>query len=216
MTARPIGIFGGTFDPVHFGHLRPALEALEALALAEVRFVPAGVPPHRPAPAVDGERRAAMLELALRGQPAMRVDRRELERPRPSYMVDTLASLRVELDDVPLCLLLGSDAFLGLASWHRWQELIGLAHLVVLHRPGWSAAQAADAAPGRLLAEHGVGEAAALAARPCGGVLLQPVTQLDISATALRDLLAAGGDPRYLLPDAVSDYIRAHGLYQSK
>lgn len=215
MTARPIGLFGGTFDPVHYGHLRPALEMREALALAEVRFIPAGVPPHRDPPAASAAQRTAMLELALQGQPGLCVDRRELERPGPSYMVDTLTSLRAELGDTPLCLLLGSDAYLGLASWHRWQELIELAHLVVMHRPGWSPTQAGAGAPARLLAQRGTDDATALTRHPAGAVLLRAVTQLDISATAVRALIGAGHDPRYLLPDAVRDYIRAQGLYQN-
>ncbi len=212
MTA-PVGILGGTFDPVHYGHLRPALEVLELLALAEVRLLPCGVPPHRGAPAATPAQRRAMLELALEEQAGLRLDTRELERPGPSYMVDTLGSLREELPDTPLCLLLGVDAFLGLTRWHRWEELFNLAHLVVMHRPGWAFA-AADATLAALLAERRVDSHAALAAHPAGAVLLQPVTQLDISATAIRAQIAAGRSPRYLLPDGVWDYIRAQGLYR--
>lgn len=212
MTA-PIGILGGTFDPVHYGHLRPALELLEGLALGEVRLLPCGVPPHRSTPVATPSQRRAMLELALEEQTGLRLDTRELERPGPSYMVDTLSSLREELPDTPLCLLLGSDAFLGLTGWHRWQELTGLAHLVVMHRPGWTFA-AADATLAQLLAGHRVDSHAALVAHPAGAILLQPVTQLDISATAIRAQIAAGRSPRYLLPDAVWGYIRAQGLYR--
>ena len=214
MTARPIALFGGTFDPVHYGHLRPALEMLERLALAEVRFIPAAMPPQRDPPVASAAQRTAMLELALQGQTGLSIDRRELQRPGPSYMVDTLTSLRAELGDTPLCLLLGSDAYLGLASWHRWQELIDLAHLVVMHRPGWTLAQAGAGAPARLLAQRGSDDMAVLTRHPAGAVLLRPVTQLDISATALRTLMGAGHDPRYLLPDAVRDYIRAQDLYK--
>ena len=209
----PIGIFGGTFDPVHYGHLRPALEALEGLALDEVRMIPCGIPPHRGEPAASASQRLAMLELALEEQAGLRIDARELERPGPSYMVDTLTSLRDELPETPLCLLLGSDAFLGLPSWHRWRELTDLAHLVVMHRPGWEF-EAADAQLAALLAERQVSSHAALAAHPAGAILLLPVTQLDISATSVRGLIAAGRSPRYLLPEAVWSYIRAQGLYR--
>ncbi len=209
---RPIGILGGTFDPVHFGHLRPALESLESLGLAEVRLIPCGQPPHRSPPRAAAAERLAMLELALAGQPGLRVDVRELERPGPSYMVDTLASLRAELGATPLCLLLGSDAFLGLPGWHRWQELAQLAHLVVMHRPGWELS-AVPAPLAQLLEANRVQNPAALAAQPAGAILFQPVTQLEISATAIRDTIAAGRSPRYLLPEAVWERIRAHGLY---
>lgn len=209
---RPIGILGGTFDPVHFGHLRVALEALETLGLAEVRLLPCGQPPHREPPRAAASARRTMLELALAGQPGLRVDLRELERPGPSYMVDTLASLRAELGAAPLCLLLGSDAFLGLPGWHRWQELPALAHLVVLHRPG---ASLVDVPPplAALLAERQVHTPAALVARPAGAILQLAVTPLDISASAIRTLIGAGRSPRYLLPEVVWDYIRTQGLY---
>ncbi|WP_127477933.1 nicotinate-nucleotide adenylyltransferase [Sulfurivermis fontis] len=207
-----VGILGGTFDPVHFGHLRAALEMLEVLGLAEVRLLPCGQPPHREPPRASATERLAMLELALAGQPGLRVDRRELERSGPSYMVDTLASLRAELGTAPLCLLLGSDAFLGLPQWHRWRELPRLAHLVVLHRPGWTL-DAVPAPLAEMLAAQRISAAAELMRRPAGGILLQPVTPLDISATAIRAQIAAGRSPRYLLPDAVWDYIRRRNLY---
>jgi len=208
-----IGVLGGTFDPVHFGHLRSALELLESLALAEVRLIPCGHPPHRQPPVAPAAARLAMLELAAAGQVGLRVDARELERPGPSYMVDTLAALRAEVGATPLCLILGADAFLGLPGWHRWQELTELAHLVVMHRPGWELDHALAAPLAQLLALRRVHEAAALAAQPAGSILLAPVTPLDISATAIRAQIAAGRSPRYLLPDAVWDYIRSRGLY---
>lgn len=208
-----VGILGGTFDPIHFGHLRPALELMETLGLAEVRLIPCGRPPHRNPPRASAAARLAMLQLAVAGQPGLRVDARELERPGPSYMVDTLASLRAELGATPLCLLLGSDAFLGLPQWHRWQDLLALAHLVVMHRPGWGLDESLPAPLAPLVAARQVHEAAALAVQPAGSILLTPVTPLDISATAIRALVAAGRSPRYLLPDAVWDHIRTHGLY---
>lgn len=210
-----VGILGGTFDPVHHGHLRAALELLESLNLAGVRLLPSSVPPHRPAPRATAEQRLAMLQLASAAQPGLSVDPRELERSGPSYMVDTLTSLRAELGSTPLCLLLGADAFLGLPTWHRWRDLFALAHVVVMHRPGWSV----DAAESVLMEELGkrrLAKSTELAETPAGGIWLQAVTQLDISATALRELIAAGRSPRYLLPEAVWEYIRAQGLYRNE
>jgi nicotinate-nucleotide adenylyltransferase len=210
-----IGVFGGTFDPVHHGHLRPAFEVMEALALEEVRFIPARQPPHRPAPFATAEQRQDMLQLAVAGEPRFTVDGRELEREGPSYMVDTLRSLRADFGDVPLCLMLGSDAFLGLASWHEWQAIPQLAHLVVAHRPGWELrAKTGSEGALELLRTHRIDDASELLARPAGGVWLQPVTPLDISATALRELIGAGKSARYLLPDAVWRYIEKEGLYR--
>ncbi len=208
-----IGVLGGTFDPVHFGHLRPALELRETLDLAEVRLIPCGQPPHRKPPRATAAARLAMLELAVAEQAGLRVDSRELERPGPSYMVDTLASLRAEFGTTPLCLLLGSDAFLGLPDWYRWQELPQLAHLVVMHRPGWELDDDLAAPLARLVAERRTDRPAALTAHPAGAILFAPVTALDISATAIRALIGAGRSPQYLLPATVWNHIRAQGLY---
>ena len=135
----PIGIFGGTFDPIHYGHLRTAFELLQALRLGELRFMPAGNPPHREQPMASAEQRVAMVRAATAGQPGFTVDDRETRREGPSYSVDTLAGLRAEHPTRPLCLIVGMDAFLGLPKWHQWQDILKLAHLVVAHRPGWRA-----------------------------------------------------------------------------
>jgi nicotinate-nucleotide adenylyltransferase len=207
-----IGILGGTFDPVHYGHLRCALEVQQDCGLEQVRFMPCGQPPHRRPPAADAARRLAMLEAATCDHPGFRVDTRELRRDGPSYTVDTLLSLREELPDAPLCLLLGMDAFLGLPSWSRWERLIELAHLIVMCRPGADPALAA--APLReLLQARRVESPRELRQQPAGAILLQPVTQLDISASRIRDLIARGRSVRYLLPDRVLDHIRRERLY---
>ncbi|MDH5254295.1 MAG: nicotinate-nucleotide adenylyltransferase [Gammaproteobacteria bacterium] len=211
MPQQPIGVFGGTFDPVHVGHLRTAHELMTALGLAEVRFVPCRLPPHRP-PAVAPEAlRLRMLEAALEGLPGFRVDGRELRRPGLSYMVDTLASLRQEIGDRPLCLLLGLDAFLGLPTWHRWRDILDLAHIVVARRPG--VAQPLEGEAGDLLQSRGTTQPADLARAPAGRVLLRDVTQLEISSSAIRALVAAGGDPRFLVPDAVLELIAKTHIY---
>jgi nicotinate-nucleotide adenylyltransferase len=205
-----IGIFGGTFDPVHFGHLRPALEVMEQLQLDEVRFVPCRIPPHRHAPEAPVEHRLAMVERAITGQPGFRMDRRELDREGPSYSVDTLESLRTELGtDVPLCLMMGMDAFAGLASWHRWQDILTLAHILVVHRPG----SAAPRGPGDPLTRAATRDPDDLRRRPAGAVFFHPVTPLDLSGTAIRAMLRRGESPRYLMPDSVLEYIRMQGLY---
>jgi len=211
MPQQPIGVFGGTFDPVHVGHLRTAHELRTALGLAEVRFVPCRLPPHRP-PAVAPEAlRLRMLEAALAGLPGFRVDDRELRRPGLSYMADTLASLRTEAGDRPLCLLLGLDAFLGLPTWHRWRDLTELAHIVVARRPGVS--QPVDGEAGDLLKARGTTRASDLASAPAGRVLVRDVTQLEISSSAIRALVAGGGDPRFLVPDAVLELIAKTHIY---
>ncbi|BBL72732.1 nicotinate-nucleotide adenylyltransferase [Methylogaea oryzae] len=207
-----IGLLGGTFDPIHYGHLRIALEAKEALGLDEVRFIPCRQPPHRDTPGASPQQRLELLRLAVADMPGFAVDTRELERDGPSYMVDTLASLRGELGDAPLCLILGQDAFLGLPRWHRWRELTDFAHLAVVRRPGPSAPLAGDLA---LLAEAHRREAGRLRAAPAGGICFLETPLLDISATRIRELLRSGRDPRYLLPDAVLKSLRRSGLYST-
>ncbi|HQS99339.1 MAG: nicotinic acid mononucleotide adenylyltransferase [Hydrogenophilales bacterium 16-64-46] len=209
-----IGLYGGTFDPIHLAHLRLAEELADALELAQVRFVPSGVPPHRAAPVASAPHRLAMTRFAVAGNPRFVVDAREVERAGPSYMVDTLASLRSELgDSQPLWLLLGADSFLGLPGWHDWTRLFALAHIAVAERPGASLLQS-DALPDALRAEIAARRVAdGSAAGPAGTVLLRHMTPLDISATAIREALARGHSARYLLPDSVLDYIQENQLY---
>jgi len=210
-----IGIFGGTFDPIHFGHLRPALEVFEALKLRQMRFIPAAQPPHRQPPQADPRLRESLLLAALGNDtPGLVVDNRELRRPGPSYMVETLESLRRELKDEAMCLVLGMDAFLQLESWHRWEEIIGLAHLVVTHRPGWHFSPH-DMSPGlaELWQQRRVEHATRLSETVAGKLYQIAVTQLDISATQVRECIASGGSPRFLVPEAVWNLIRLQGLY---
>lgn len=202
-TPRPLAIFGGTFDPVHIGHLRAAWEASEALD-AEVRMVPAKIPPHRPQPVAGAAERAAMLQAALAGQTRLVCDLRELEREGPSYTVDTLESLRAEIGaQRPLVLLIGADAFAGLSGWHRWRELFGLAHICVLTRPAQIPAM--PDALAREVAARQAAQVSDLLAQPAGRVLDMVVSALGISATRIRALLAAGRAPRWLVPQALMD-----------
>jgi len=201
MSAKPIAILGGTFDPVHNAHLRVAWEAAEALD-AEVWLMPAHVPPHRPAPVGTASERARLLRVALAGQARLRLDERELRRAEPSYTIETLREIRVEIGAVrPLLLLIGADAFAGLPTWRDWRGLFDQAHMVVLTRPGHGAE--VPAALQAEVAARRVAAASALRTSPSGAVFDLAVTPLEISASRVRAELAAGREPRWLVPDAL-------------
>jgi len=208
-----IGLYGGTFDPVHYGHLRTALEVQEALGLVELRLVPCQIPPHRGEPGARPDQRLAMLHAALtEAPPGLCIDPRELERHGPSYMVDTLASLRRELPErQPLVLIVGLDAYLGLPRWRHWERLFELAHVAVMRRPGFEPEWPPELAREQNLRQ--TPRAADLHGRPAGLIHFVTVTQLDISASRIRALIASGRSARYLTPDAVLDLIRRWGLY---
>jgi nicotinate-nucleotide adenylyltransferase len=213
VTAGPVGFFGGTFNPVHYGHLRSALELRETLGLAEVRMVPAAQPPHREAPVLSAAQRAELVSLAVRDEPGLRCDMRELEREGPSYTIDSLRELREELGaPTPICLIVGADAVAGLDSWHRWRELLHFAHLVVIARPGWELPE--EGLVAELLQQHLTEQPETLQHNPAGSVILQELRPLAISSTEIRALVGAGRSPRYLLPDVVWERIRELGLYR--
>ena len=207
----PIGIFGGTFDPIHYGHLRTAFELWQTLKLSEVRFMPSGNPPHRVRTLADAALRVEMVRAAVSDQPAFVVDDREVRRAGASYTVDTLTELRAEFPHRSLCLLLGMDAFLGVPGWHRWRELFDLAHIVIAHRPGWKAQTQGPL--GELMVDRGTGAVNDLHRSPAGRIYVHAVTQLEISSTELRQIIDAGRDPRYLVPDGVRQIIRDSGCY---
>ncbi|HET7333355.1 nicotinate-nucleotide adenylyltransferase [Dyella sp.] len=198
----PLALFGGTFDPIHIGHLSVAWEASELLD-AEVRLMPANVPPHRPPPTASATQRVDMLRAALRGQSRLALDTRELERSGPSYTIDTLEELRREYGERPLVLLLGADAFAGLRSWHRWRELFDVTHLGVINRPGIEACVPVELE--RAVAARRTDDPGVIRSMPAGKVIELAVTPLEVSATRIRELLAAGRDPRYLLPAGLFD-----------
>ncbi|MGB5179082.1 MAG: nicotinate-nucleotide adenylyltransferase [Gammaproteobacteria bacterium] len=206
-----IGILGGTFDPVHYGHLRPALEIQQALDLDEVRLLPSHVPPHRSQPHATPQQRLVMLHAAVADDPAFTVDTREFGREGPSYTFDTLQSLRAELAADGLCLLIGMDAFREFTSWHRWREILDYSHLVVMTRPGMSVPEQGEMAD--FISLHRVADAATLKSRTSGLLLFQPVTQLEISSTGIRQLLASGKRADFLLPESVLEIIYSEGLY---
>lgn len=211
--ARRIGVLGGTFDPIHIGHLRSALEVAEVLALDELRLMPNARPPHRGTPQVSAQDRLEMVRCAVEGVPTLSVDARELARDTPSYTIETLELMRAELAaSDQLFLLLGWDAFCGLPSWHRWEELLQHCHILVLQRPD------ADVEPPdalrNLLAARSVSDPQALAG-PAGQIAFVWQTPLAVSATQIRQLLASGKSVRFLVPDAVLAYIDAHNLYRA-
>ena len=206
-----IGILGGTFNPVHNGHLRSALEVKDFFGLDEVRLIPCFQPPHREQPSATALMRLHMLELAIKNQPGLKIDTRELDRQGPSYMVDTLKSLRQEFPDQALLLFIGTDAFEHLKAWHQWQQLFAYAHVVVMTRPGYHIHNLDDFFKARTTVEK-----RDLAESLAGKLFFHPVTQLDISATAIRKLIADQQNPGFLLPDAVIDYIKQNSLYQKR
>ncbi len=209
--AKKVGILGGTFDPIHIGHLRAAIEVAELLGLHELRLIPSARPPHRSTPSVAARQRLAMVELAVANAAPLLADGRELQRLQPSYSIDTLESLRSELAaDDQVFLLLGWDAFAGLPSWQRWQQLLNHCHFVVLQRP--DAATPLTPELLALLAARQVPDITALSG-PGGQIVLVKQTPLAVSASHIRQLLGSGKSARFLVPDAVLAYIHAHGLY---
>lgn len=214
-----IGLFGGTFDPVHYGHLRSALEMKDSFGLDEVRMIPCAKPSHREQPKATATMRLQMLELAIKNQAGLKIDTRELDRyaqhQAPSYMVDTLKSLRQDFKDAPLLLFIGSDAFKQLTRWHQWQQLFDYAHLVVLTRPGFEAPGFETQELDDFFNARQAKDIKELAQNRAGKLFLSQVTQLDISATAIRNMIAKKQNPGFLLPDAVIEYIKQHQLYET-
>lgn len=209
-----IGILGGTFDPIHFGHLRPALDVAEDLGLDHIRLIPSAMPPHRAQPVATPEQRLTMLELAAKNNEWLIVDNRELHRQGPSYTVDTLQSLRQDFPENPLYFLVGTDAFLGIQRWQQWQQLLTLAHIVVMQRPKEVLAMTDDLNNWyqRHLASDGDGDGELLS----GKIWPIEVTQLEISATEIRSIIAEGLNPQFLLPEAVIKLIEIMGLYRDR
>ncbi len=208
---RPFGVFGGIFDPIHFGHLRTAYELHELLGLEVLAFLPAGDPPHRAPPQADAATRLAMLRAVVQDEPRFVVDDRELRRRGRSYSITTLEELRSERPAQPIVLILGMDAFAGLGGWHRASELIDFAHLAIAVRPG--VAIPTSGLPGELLHERRCGDPARLSQSPAGLVHVNEGTQLIVSSSAVRDVVAAGRDPRYLMPEAARRIILSRGSY---
>ncbi|MDZ4098978.1 MAG: nicotinate-nucleotide adenylyltransferase [Methylophilaceae bacterium] len=212
-----IGILGGTFNPIHHGHLRMAEDLADVLKLDAVRFIPSANPPHKQSPITSAADRCEMVNLAIASNPRFILDDCELKREGASYTIDTLLSLREKLGkETALCLIMGSDAFAEFDSWHRWQEILTLCHLALVERPNVELSEALRPALQDLLRQHYTDELGQLSASPAGLISIQRITALDISATAIRKYLATQRSARYLMPDAVIDYIDRHHLYSNQ
>jgi len=212
-----IGLFGGTFNPIHWGHIRTASELKQVLDIEQMVLVPSGFPPHRDAPSVDPPTRLAMVEAAVKNQPGLSVDSRELRREGPSYTVDTLDEIRQQYNDAPICLIVGADAFLQFDTWHRWRRIFDLAHIVVVSRPGWPLADLTDKISKQLqnvVLPRRIADFQQLGLHPAGLVLMQKVVELDISSSQIRAKIAKGESIKELVPEAVLEIIRENGLYK--
>lgn len=209
MAGGKVGLLGGTFDPVHIGHLRTAIELCDVLSLDHLKLIPCHVPSHRDLPNASTAHRIKMLREAIGDIERLSLDTREAERDEPSYTVDTLTSFRQELPNATLLFCMGMDAFNLFTTWHRWEEVLSLAHLVVVDRPG----SELDGAEAELLARRRCTSPDTLLG-VSGSILLLSVTQFDVSATRIRELVSLKRDISYLVPVAVSRYISMHNLYQ--
>jgi nicotinate-nucleotide adenylyltransferase len=211
-----IGLLGGTFDPIHFGHLGMAQELAQALALDTVKFIPAAVPPLKSRPSASAIDRCAMVQLAIANNPDFQLDDRELKRTGPSYTLDTLRSLRSELSEQDsLVLFIGSDAFKQFNRWHQWQEIIRLCHIALVARPDSELSTGLNPELVTFLQDHYTENAMDLQSATAGLITMQAITPLTISSSAIREQLTNQQSARYLTPDCVLDYIAQHGLYQA-
>jgi nicotinate-nucleotide adenylyltransferase len=210
-----IGLLGGTFNPIHFGHLRMAQEIAQALTLHEVRFIPSANPPHKTAPAVSAQHRAQMVQLAIENNPLFKLDTRELNRAGASYTIDTLYSIRQEIGlSASLCLIMGTDAFSNLDTWHRWREILGYCHIILVQRRINALSQPPLNKDLELLLKNNYSEHADDLFNNAGGFIhMQSITELDISSTAIRKSFMQQQLPRYLMPQMVIDYILTNQLY---
>jgi nicotinate-nucleotide adenylyltransferase len=210
---RLVGILGGCFDPVHYGHLKPAAEIQQRLALDELRIVPCYKPVHRPAPVADAEQRLHMLRLALQEFPQFNLDEREIQRGGDSYTFDTLSELRRDYPQDTLCLLLGADALQGFTQWHRWQQILEMAHLIIGARPGYELIPGSVTA--QLLGRYGLQADDELRTRPAGGIRPVSIVQYDISSTAIRERLRNGQSIVGLVPPALAQWLANNPIYKS-
>ena len=205
-----IGIIGGTFDPIHFGHLRPALEIAQKLALDELRFIPSATPPHRWKPEASAQQRLEMVQHAIKDTPSFALDDREYLREGASYTVDTLQSIRTEIgEERPLCMILGMDAFKSFTQWHQWEKILTLCHIVISSRPNYD-----DSPIDNWMQTHHCDDSALLSQSPAGKLYFCDVTQLDISATNIRQMIKEGVSPRFLTSKNVVEYIQKNAIYK--
>ncbi len=209
---RPIGILGGTFDPIHLGHINLALATYHQLRLSQVRFIPVHIPPHRTMPVASADDRKSMLEAALNNFDELTLDCREIARNETSYSIDTLESLRTELPLTPLCLILGRDAFNKIDTWHRWQHLLDHAHIVVANRPGAKPELSETARA--WLEDHQTNDNNTIAEFCSGRIYYVEIPLLNISSTVIRTAIADKEDVKQWLHPSTINYIKNHQLYQ--
>ena len=210
---QPVGILGGTFDPVHKGHLHLATTFLEQLKLAEILFVPLNNPPHRPAPLASPEQRLEMLKLAIENHPHLKIDDCELQRGGVSYTIDTLRNIRKKIDEIPLCLIMGMENFKTLNSWHQWQSLLDYAHIVIANRPGNDDEIKGDEIK-NFMDSFITKSITNLHDQPAGCIIKLDIPMLDISSTQIRNNFQSGQETESLLPVKVLDFIHTHHLYK--
>jgi nicotinate-nucleotide adenylyltransferase len=209
-----IGVLGGTFDPIHHGHLRLALEMSEQLGLEKVHLIVSANPPHRQMPQTPAEMRFEMVKLAIENEKNLIADDREIKRNRPSYTVETLLEMREEVGkELPICLILGMDAFLGLLTWFKWEKLLELAHLIITQRPEIN--QTFSEPLQKLLEKHQIYDINKIKEKSAGYILFEAVPMLNISATQIRQCFIKKQNPRYLLPESVLKFISQQGLYNA-
>ncbi|WP_372882337.1 nicotinate-nucleotide adenylyltransferase [Psychromonas sp.] len=209
-----IGFLGGTFDPIHFGHLRPALEISEAISLKQLFIMPNHIAPHKSKSHGSAKQRCKMVELAISSQSRMAIDKRELQRHQPSYTIDTLKELKAEYPDTPICFIMGMDSLTNFDSWYEWQNILSYCHLVISHRPGWQCKF--NKKVETLVKQHQTTDQHDLHNLQCGKIYFQTTSQLAISSTEIRELLKHNISIDFLTPEAVIDYIKEHHLYQTK
>lgn len=211
-TNKAIGFLGGSFDPIHFGHLRPALEIKNALDLHKLFLMPNHIAPHKNKAQCSSEQRVKMLELALQSQPEITIDIRELHRHKASYTIDSLIELKKEFPNSPICFIMGMDSLISFDKWHRWQEIMDYCHLIISHRPGWNLEF--NESVQHIVDRHKTTNISDLHQQQCGKIFFQETTQLAISSSAIRNIAKQDGDIHYLLPDAVCHYIKTNNLYR--
>ncbi len=208
---KPIGIFGGAFDPIHIGHLCSALDVLRILDLEHIQFIPCKTPVHKYPTIANAHQRYTMVLLAIQSIPQFIANDCEITRESPSYMIETLVSLRVRYINKPLCLLLGTDAFMGLPAWKNWQQLLDYSHIILMQRPGYQLKLDTELAA--FLNRHLVADFNKLRTHLAGSIYLQHITELPISSTQIRAQLQAGLLPHFLTPESVIHYIQQYQIY---
>jgi len=207
-----IGFLGGTFDPIHFGHLRPALEITEALSLRQLFIMPNHIAPHKSKSHCTASQRCKMVELAISQQSRMAIDKRELRRHKPSYTIDTLKELKNEFPDTPICFIMGMDSLTTFDTWHDWQNILSYCHLIISHRPGWQ--RKFNKQVDVLVSKHQTTNRHDLHNLQFGKIFFQTTSQLAISSTEIRELLNHDISIDFLTPENVINYIQGHHLYK--